>query len=212
MTTPAVLESQSPLEAALLEVDAVLADLLVAADEQHAAVVAGDRERLESVTRRQEALSSRLGRAEGKRLSLLSGQSLAEAFADMPAPQAERLGSLSRSIGDAVRELQPRHARNGSLLARKAQSLRDAGLHRVTVSLDSLDEEVFAAVNDVGAPVARVLEGIEAAAVVDALDRVGGDAQAHVAAERVGNEGDVAQVRQEPALGLDIGVAHLVPG
>ncbi len=53
---------------------------------------------------------------------------------------------------------------NGSLLARKAQTLRDAGLRRVTVSLDSLDDAVFGSVNDVGAPVARVLEGIEAAA------------------------------------------------
>jgi cyclic pyranopterin phosphate synthase len=53
---------------------------------------------------------------------------------------------------------------NGTLLARKAQSLRDAGLRRVTVSLDSLDDAVFGSVNDVGAPVARVLEGIEAAA------------------------------------------------
>ena len=121
MTTPAVLESQSPLEAVLLDVDAILADLLVAADEQHAAVVAGDRERLEFVTRLQEALSSRLQRAEGKRLSLLSGQSLEEAFAEMPAAQAERVGSLSRSIADAVRELQPRHARNGILLERSAE-------------------------------------------------------------------------------------------
>jgi cyclic pyranopterin phosphate synthase len=53
---------------------------------------------------------------------------------------------------------------NGSLLARKARSLRDAGLERVTVSLDSLDDEVFRAMNDVDFPVARVLEGIEAAA------------------------------------------------
>jgi cyclic pyranopterin phosphate synthase len=53
---------------------------------------------------------------------------------------------------------------NGSLLARKAAALRDAGLRRVTVSLDSLDDEVFGGVNDVGAPVSRVLEGIEAAA------------------------------------------------
>jgi GTP 3',8-cyclase len=52
---------------------------------------------------------------------------------------------------------------NGSLLARKAATLRDAGLRRVTVSLDSLDDEVFGGVNDVGAPVSRVLEGIEAA-------------------------------------------------
>jgi len=53
---------------------------------------------------------------------------------------------------------------NGSLLARKARTLRDVGLRRVTVSLDSLDDEVFGGVNDVGAPVGRVLEGIEAAA------------------------------------------------
>jgi cyclic pyranopterin phosphate synthase len=53
---------------------------------------------------------------------------------------------------------------NGMLLPKKAQALRDAGLRRVTVSLDSLDDEVFAALNDVGAPVARVLEGIDAAA------------------------------------------------
>jgi cyclic pyranopterin phosphate synthase len=53
---------------------------------------------------------------------------------------------------------------NGSLLARKARTLHDAGLRRVTVSLDSLDDEVFGGVNDVGAPVSRVLEGIEAAA------------------------------------------------
>jgi hypothetical protein len=46
--------------------------------------------------------------------------------------------------------------------------------------------------------------------VVDALDGVGGDAQAHVLAERIRDEGDVAQVRQEPALGLDVGVAHPV--
>ncbi|HEX2154468.1 MAG TPA: GTP 3',8-cyclase MoaA [Acidimicrobiia bacterium] len=53
---------------------------------------------------------------------------------------------------------------NGSLLARKAEALAEAGLDRVTVSLDSLDDEVFMAMNDVGFPVAKVLEGIEAAA------------------------------------------------
>jgi cyclic pyranopterin phosphate synthase len=52
---------------------------------------------------------------------------------------------------------------NGSLLARKAQSLKDAGLRRITVSLDSLDNAVFKAMNDVDFPVERVLEGIEAA-------------------------------------------------
>ena len=55
---------------------------------------------------------------------------------------------------------------NASLLARKAQALRDAGLDRVNVSLDSLDDATFRAMNDVDFPVARVLEGIEAAADV----------------------------------------------
>jgi cyclic pyranopterin phosphate synthase len=53
---------------------------------------------------------------------------------------------------------------NGSLLARQASALKAAGLRRVTVSLDSLDDAVFRAMNDVDVPVARVLEGIEAAA------------------------------------------------
>lgn len=53
---------------------------------------------------------------------------------------------------------------NGVLLPRKARSLAEAGLDRVTVSLDSLSDEVFGAMNDVGAKVADVLGGIEAAA------------------------------------------------
>ena len=53
---------------------------------------------------------------------------------------------------------------NGSLLPLKAQALRNAGLRRVTVSLDSLDDDVFRAMNDVDFPVGRVLEGIDAAA------------------------------------------------
>jgi GTP 3',8-cyclase len=53
---------------------------------------------------------------------------------------------------------------NGALLPQKAQALKDAGLRRVTVSLDSLDDEVFTAMNDVDFPVQRVLEGIDAAA------------------------------------------------
>jgi GTP 3',8-cyclase len=53
---------------------------------------------------------------------------------------------------------------NGSLLPRKARALAEAGLRRVTVSLDSLDDDVFRAMNDVDVPVERVLAGIEAAA------------------------------------------------
>lgn len=54
---------------------------------------------------------------------------------------------------------------NGALLAAKAEALRRAGLRRITVSLDSLDDDVFMSMNDAGFPVARVLEGIDAAAV-----------------------------------------------
>ena len=52
---------------------------------------------------------------------------------------------------------------NGSLLAKHAQALAGAGLDRVTVSLDSLDEATFRAMNDADFPVAKVLEGIDAA-------------------------------------------------
>lgn len=52
---------------------------------------------------------------------------------------------------------------NGSLLARKAQALKDAGLKRVTVSLDALDDALFRRMNDVDFAVTDVLRGIEAA-------------------------------------------------
>ncbi|TPG26419.1 GTP 3',8-cyclase MoaA [Variovorax guangxiensis] len=55
---------------------------------------------------------------------------------------------------------------NASLLARKAQALKAAGLQRVTVSLDGLDDGVFRRMNDVDFPVADVLAGIEAARAV----------------------------------------------
>jgi len=72
----------------------------------------------------------------------------------------ERLIELLAAIDDVDLTL----TTNGSLLPQKAQALHDAGLKRVTVSLDSLDDEVFRAMNDADFPVARVLEGIEAAA------------------------------------------------
>ena len=52
---------------------------------------------------------------------------------------------------------------NASLLSRKAEALKAAGLRRVTVSLDSLNDATFMAMNDVRFPVSKVLEGIEAA-------------------------------------------------
>jgi cyclic pyranopterin phosphate synthase len=75
----------------------------------------------------------------------------------------ENLVALLAGIG-GVREIAM--TTNASLLPSKARRLKEAGLDRVTVSLDSLDDEVFRAMNDVGFPVARVLEGIEAAATV----------------------------------------------
>jgi cyclic pyranopterin phosphate synthase len=71
----------------------------------------------------------------------------------------ERLIEMLAGIGDLDLTL----TTNGALLARKARALKDAGLARVTVSLDALDDRVFRAMNDVDFPVARVLEGIDAA-------------------------------------------------
>ena len=72
----------------------------------------------------------------------------------------ERLAALSSQPG----ELDVTLTTNGALLAQKADALAAAGLSRITVSLDSLDDEVFRAMNDVDFPVARVLSGIDAAA------------------------------------------------
>lgn len=55
---------------------------------------------------------------------------------------------------------------NGALLPKQARALKDAGLQRVTVSLDSLDDATFKAMNDVDFPVEKVLEGMEEAAKV----------------------------------------------
>jgi cyclic pyranopterin phosphate synthase len=72
----------------------------------------------------------------------------------------ERLVEMLSDIGGLDLTL----TTNGALLARKARELKDAGLDRVTVSLDALDDGVFRAMNDVDFPVDRVLEGIDAAA------------------------------------------------
>jgi len=58
---------------------------------------------------------------------------------------------------------------NGSLLKQKARDLKRAGLKRITVSLDSLDDAVFRAMNDVDFPVEKVLEGMEEAAAAGLL-------------------------------------------
>jgi cyclic pyranopterin phosphate synthase len=71
-----------------------------------------------------------------------------------------QLAALRTRDGD---ELDITLTTNGSLLERKAQALREAGLRRVTVSLDALDDTIFRRMNDVDFPVADVLRGIDAA-------------------------------------------------
>ncbi|WEY37903.1 GTP 3',8-cyclase MoaA [Paraburkholderia sp. SUR17] len=75
----------------------------------------------------------------------------------------ERLATLTTPDG---RPLDLTLTTNGSLLARKARSLKDAGLTRVTVSLDALDDALFRRMNDADFAVADVLEGIAAAEAV----------------------------------------------
>ena len=72
----------------------------------------------------------------------------------------EKLVEMLARLGDLDLTL----TTNGTLLVKKAKSLRDAGLTRVTVSLDSLDDKTFRAMNDVDFPVSGVLKGIDAAA------------------------------------------------
>jgi len=79
---------------------------------------------------------------------------------------------------------------NGALLAQKAEALARAGLDRVTVSLDSLDEETFGALNDVDFPVAKVLEGIDAAAAAGLPVKV------NAVVKRGANDGDVVALAE----------------
>jgi cyclic pyranopterin phosphate synthase len=74
---------------------------------------------------------------------------------------------------------------NGSVLAQKAEALAAAGLSRVTVSLDSLDDAAFRAMNDVDFPVQRVLEGIDAAAAAGLPVKI------NAVVKRGANDGDL---------------------
>jgi GTP 3',8-cyclase len=75
---------------------------------------------------------------------------------------------------------------NGALLPKKAKALKAAGLDRVTVSLDSLDDTIFRAMNDVDFPVADVLKGIDAAA-----DAGFGDIKVNMVVKRGVNDADI---------------------
>jgi GTP 3',8-cyclase len=80
---------------------------------------------------------------------------------------------------------------NGSLLAKQAKALKHAGLHRVTVSLDSLDEATFQAMNDADFPVAKVIQGIEAAAA-EGLAPI----KINMVVKRGTNDGDVVAMAE----------------
>ncbi|MFZ3139500.1 GTP 3',8-cyclase MoaA [Polaromonas sp.] len=73
------------------------------------------------------------------------------------------IGMLARLQTPAGKPLDITLTTNGSLLAKKARSLKDAGLQRVTVSLDALDDAIFRGMNDADFPVADALRGIEVA-------------------------------------------------
>jgi len=94
----------------------------------------------------------------------------------------ELLAEIRRPDGD---RLDLALTTNGSLLAQKAEALAAAGLSRVTVSLDSLDDAAFSALNDVDFPVERVLDGIEAAAATGLPVKV------NAVVKRGSNDGDV---------------------
>jgi cyclic pyranopterin phosphate synthase len=79
---------------------------------------------------------------------------------------------------------------NGSILAEKAEALAAAGLSRVTVSLDSLDDASFRAMNDVDFPVRRVLDGIDAAAAAGLPVKV------NAVVKRGVNDGDVVALAE----------------
>ena len=94
----------------------------------------------------------------------------------------ELLAAIETPTGD---KLELALTTNGSVLAQKAEALAAAGLSRVTVSLDSLDDEAFRAMNDVDFPVQRVLEGIDAAAAAGLPVKV------NAVVKRGANDGDV---------------------
>ena len=88
------------------------------------------------------------------KIRLTGGEPLLRA--DLPA--------LVRMLHEAAPDLEIALTTNGARLTELAPDLAAAGLSRVTVSLDSVDDDIFRRMNDVDFPVARVLEGIDAAA------------------------------------------------
>ena len=103
---------------------------------------------------------------------------------------------VRRDLANLVRLLSPLGVEitlttNGSLLAKQAALLKSAGLNRVTVSLDSLDDATFRAMNDADFPVARVIEGIESAAAAGLVP-----VKINMVVKRGANDGDVVAMAE----------------
>ncbi|RZI83236.1 MAG: GTP 3',8-cyclase MoaA [Rubrivivax sp.] len=92
-----------------------------------------------------------------RKLRLTGGEPLLRKHLDRLVAQLSELSTLDGTPPELTLTT------NASILARKAQALKDAGLQRVTISLDALDDAVFRRMNDADFPVADVLAGIEAA-------------------------------------------------
>ena len=95
-----------------------------------------------------------------RKLRLTGGEPLLRRHLERLVAQLAQLRTLDGEVPELTLTT------NGSILARKAQALKDAGLQRITVSLDALDDTVFKRMNDADFPVADVLAGIEAARLV----------------------------------------------
>ncbi len=121
MTAAVPVQNLSVLETTLLEVRAVLQDMVAAADEQYAAFEASDLLWLERVSRQQDRLTARLERAERERLKASSGVPIRDLPAQLSQPQAAALSELIDSIAETILELHARHARNAALLQGAAE-------------------------------------------------------------------------------------------
>ena len=115
-------------------------------------------ERAELLTFEEMTRLARIAAAHGvEKIRLTGGEPLLRKGLE------ELVGMLAALKTPDGRDIDIALTTNGSALDVKAQSLKDAGLKRVTVSLDSLDDATFKAMNDVNFPVAKVLHGIDVA-------------------------------------------------
>ncbi|WP_429950743.1 GTP 3',8-cyclase MoaA [Comamonas sediminis] len=125
-------------------------------DKDHVYLPHGDLLSFEEITRTAR-LFSQLG---VRKLRITGGEPLLRKNLEALIAQLAELQTLDGAPMDLTLTT------NGSILARKARALKDAGLKRLTVSLDSLSDPLFRQMNDMDFPVATVLQGIEAAQAV----------------------------------------------